>query len=481
MAHRYWIISLLVLLLALQFEADAQFKDIGTELGLAVGSPVGVNENEYAEQDPQAMVRFLAAWPLFDRLQLEVGGGYARNGRQHGPYPYDTQMNPLDMRLRFAPLGTFTWFPYLYGGAGALYYHVNEGPAGTELGDEHVGWTGYLPFGGGIQYRMNDDLSLDLCGGYNYTFTDRLNPREDDENDHFMSLTLGLRYGIWGGTSDWDRDRLIRREERQLGTNPRKADTDEDGVQDGDEVQTHHTDPLRPDTDGDGLKDGEELLTYKTDPLKPDTDGDGLSDADEIRKHDTNPLVADTDGDGLMDGEELLTYKTDPLKPDTDTEGLNDKQEVADFKTSPLEADTDQGGVNDFVEVNRNSDPLDPADDLPRVQDQKITLSGINFRLNSAEILPEMVPILEAAVTALRDNPAVRVEVCGHTDITGPLAYNMQLSERRAQSVRNWLREHGIAAERILTRGCGPEHPVADNETPEGRYKNRRADFTQVE
>ncbi|MDY0148870.1 MAG: carbohydrate-binding protein [Kiritimatiellia bacterium] len=71
-----------------------------------------------------------------------------------------------------------------------------------------------------------------------------------------------------------------------------RADTDLDGVSDGDEILVYGTDPLRADTDGDGLSDGEEVH-LGTDPLKPDTDGDGMSDYDEIHVYHTNPLVHD--------------------------------------------------------------------------------------------------------------------------------------------------------------------------------------------
>ena len=77
-----------------------------------------------------------------------------------------------------------------------------------------------------------------------------------------------------------------------------KIDKDMDGLGKCDEVKIG-TDPMVADTDGDGLNDGEEFLTYKTDPLNPDTDADGLTDGVEVKSTKTNPLMADTDGDGL--------------------------------------------------------------------------------------------------------------------------------------------------------------------------------------
>ncbi len=89
------------------------------------------------------------------------------------------------------------------------------------------------------------------------------------------------------------------------------ADEDRDGLLNGQE-KTLGTDPLNADTDGDGLKDGDEVQRYKSDPTKKDTDGDGLKDGDEITKSKTDPTKADTDGDGTSDGDEWFLYGTDP-------------------------------------------------------------------------------------------------------------------------------------------------------------------------
>ncbi|HRQ38436.1 MAG TPA: protein kinase [Chloroflexota bacterium] len=95
------------------------------------------------------------------------------------------------------------------------------------------------------------------------------------------------------------------------------------------------------DSDGDGLSDAEEAL-IGTDPFNPDTDLDGLRDGEEVKIYGTNPLERDTDGDLLSDGDEVRIHRTDPKNPDTD-----------------------QGGVRDGVEVDRGTNPLDPADDFP--------------------------------------------------------------------------------------------------------------------
>jgi hypothetical protein len=88
--------------------------------------------------------------------------------------------------------------------------------------------------------------------------------------------------GVAGG-QDPDGDGLTTDQELQAGTDPRVADTDGDGITDGDEVRVTRTDPLQSDSDQDGLTDGEERGRYHTDPLNPDSDSDGYKDGEEVR------------------------------------------------------------------------------------------------------------------------------------------------------------------------------------------------------
>ena len=88
------------------------------------------------------------------------------------------------------------------------------------------------------------------------------------------------------------------------------------------------TDPLLADTDNDGVSDGDEILNYGCDPKNNDTDNDGITDGDEINIHNTIPTLTDTDNDGLSDGEEVFSYSSNPLKTDTDNDGMNDGDEV---------------------------------------------------------------------------------------------------------------------------------------------------------
>jgi hypothetical protein len=140
-------------------------------------------------------------------------------------------------------------------------------------------------------------------------------------------------------TRDADADGLNNYQEIIIRlTNPSVADSDGDGVKDGQEV-TDTTNPLIADTDSDGLSDGEEK-TRSTNPLAKDTDGDGLSDLEEELHTKTNPLLADTDGDKISDALE-----------DTDNDGISNLREVTQTKTNPLLADSDADGLSDTYEL----------------------------------------------------------------------------------------------------------------------------------
>ena len=127
------------------------------------------------------------------------------------------------------------------------------------------------------------------------------------------------------GQQDTDGDGLTNQRETEIGTNPNNADTDQDGLLDGEEALQTRTNPLIPDTDGDGLKDGDELR-LRTDPLNIDSDGDGSTDGNEVNLG-TNPLNRDSDNDSLPDGNEPGPCPN-PLNPDSDQDGLTDGKDL---------------------------------------------------------------------------------------------------------------------------------------------------------
>ncbi|UCG43775.1 MAG: OmpA family protein [candidate division WOR-3 bacterium] len=127
--------------------------------------------------------------------------------------------------------------------------------------------------------------------------------------------------------------------------------------------------------------------------------------------------------------------------------------------------------------------------DKPLVKDfelvaegMSITLRGVYFDFDKATIKPESRPALEDAAKILNENPDIRVEIQGHTDSKGSNEYNQNLSERRAQSVVNFLvTQLSIDRARLVARGYGEVMPIATNDTDEGRALNRRVEFFILE
>jgi outer membrane protein OmpA-like peptidoglycan-associated protein len=107
-----------------------------------------------------------------------------------------------------------------------------------------------------------------------------------------------------------------------------------------------------------------------------------------------------------------------------------------------------------------------------------ITLSGqVLFVSNQAVLLPAAMASLQNVADALKATPDRNITVEGHSDSTGSHAYNMDLSQRRAESVRPYLISQGVPQEMIKAQGIGPDRPIADNRTAEGRANNRRVEI----
>jgi outer membrane protein OmpA-like peptidoglycan-associated protein len=105
---------------------------------------------------------------------------------------------------------------------------------------------------------------------------------------------------------------------------------------------------------------------------------------------------------------------------------------------------------------------------------------NVTFESNRSEIRSSFYEVLNSVGLVLVEYDKTIVEVSGHTDSTGSDAYNQTLSEKRAQSVGDFLASRGIDRRRLLTQGLGEQYPVADNATPEGREQNRRVELRLV-
>jgi len=118
-----------------------------------------------------------------------------------------------------------------------------------------------------------------------------------------------------------------------------------------------------------------------------------------------------------------------------------------------------------------------PPPPPPPPKREKIVLRGVNFDFDKSNIRADARVILDEAANILKEHRDVSVSVEGHTDAIGSDQYNMRLSKRRAESVRRYLVDPGIAASRLTTEGYGEQRPVATNDTADGRAQNRRVEL----
>ncbi|MGV6809587.1 MAG: OmpA family protein, partial [bacterium] len=141
--------------------------------------------------------------------------------------------------------------------------------------------------------------------------------------------------------------------------------------------------------------------------------------------------------------------------------------------------DTDQDGIPDSADLCPNSQVSEKTrmDQLGCEKGMTIKLEGVNFEKGSATLTAVSLPILEQTLTVLKNVPEITLEVGGYTDSKGNEQSNLQLSQRRAEAVQQYFLAQGLSANHVLAKGYGEAQAIADNNTAEGRAKNRRVEL----
>ena len=139
---------------------------------------------------------------------------------------------------------------------------------------------------------------------------------------------------------------------------------------------------------------------------------------------------------------------------------LNEQTEIADSLTAS-EAAMDNLG--------QNPDPRDVA--------RALSLQVVNFEVDKAVIPDANKALLDRAVKLMEQVPNMTLMIIGHTDKTADAAYNLKLSEERAQAMKAYLVAQGVDQSKLMTKGMGETDPIADNTTDQGRFRNRRIEF----
>jgi outer membrane protein OmpA-like peptidoglycan-associated protein len=271
------------------------------------------------------------------------------------------------------------------------------------------------------------------------------------------------------------------------------------------------------DRDGDGIpdrldacpdvpEDKDEYMDTDGCP-DPDNDGDGILDVDDKCPNVVGVVENagcpkdDKDQDGIVDGEDRCPTEAGPADnggcpyTDKDGDGIYDHVDKCPDEKGTAEnagcpwPDQDKDGIPDrddkCIDVPEDDNGYEDEDGCPDnkrlvvVTTKTVDLAvTVFFETDSAKIKRESRKPLRAVaqvVSAMPEGTRIRVE--GHTDSQGDAQYNLELSQRRAEAVRELLIQEGVPAARLDAQGFGPTQPVAENTTSSGRAKNRRVVF----
>ncbi len=255
------------------------------------------------------------------------------------------------------------------------------------------------------------------------------------------------------------------------------------------------------DNDGDGVKDGDDgcpLVAEDDDGFEdkdgcpdPGNDGDGLKDAkdgcpDQAEDEDGNDDAdgcpdLDDDGDGVNDADDSCPAKPEDEDGFEDEDGCPDPDNDVDGVPDPKDECPDEKEImNGFEDADGCPDKGKAL--LEVVKGELKLLENILFAKDSAKIVgKKSFKILDTVIEILKSNPDMKVRIEGHTDDTGTREHNLELSQKRADSVMEYLLDEGIPEGNLTAVGYGPDKPIADNATKEGKSKNRRVVFVIVE
>ena len=437
-------------------------------------------------------------------LNLLVNKGEV--GYHHLPEAnFRTDISTATMNFRFNILGDRSFVrPYLFLGAGVAFFDNN-----VYIIEKKFDFI--VPsFGGGINFKLGPSVMLNLQETFMYSNADnRDNGMVANSNDMFLNHSVGFTFNF-GNKKDADKDGISDSRDKCADTPPKVAvdkngcplDKDGDGVADYLDACPGVAGPEAligcPDRDGDGIADKDDdcpdvkgMVALKG---CPDKDGDGIADKDD-RCPDMAGLAAlkgcpDTDKDGVADLDDTCPntkagYTVDArgCTIDSDQDGLVDEEDACPEKAGPLALkgcpDTDGDGVADNEDrcpnvkgtIANKGCPEMAVADVARITN---IASRIFFETNSDKLKVASLAQLDELAEIMKRYKEANLIIEGHADSQGDDAFNLTLSQKRTESVKEYLMGKGIMESRLTAIGYGESQPIADNQTALGRAKNRR-------
>ncbi len=251
------------------------------------------------------------------------------------------------------------------------------------------------------------------------------------------------------------------------------------------------------DSDGDGVFDGRDRCPTASEDLDgfqdedgcpdPDNDADGILDTVDMCPMNAEDPDSYEDGDGCPDAdndEDGIPDDKDgcPNKPEDD-DGFDDNDGCPDLDNDQdAILDADDRCPNHPETLNGFEDQDGCPDEIPEeLKKFTGTIADIKFKVDSDELLASSFATLNQAADVLARFEAVRMEIQGHASADGDDAYNLQLSQQRAESVRRYLIGRGVDPDRLTAVGYGETRPLSTNRTQDGRSENRRVEFQIIQ
>ena len=313
----------------------------------------------------------------------------------------------------------------------------------------------HLNAGAGVSYAVSDKVHLKLNTIYRHNKKNNgIVSYVPDVIPHFQhNLSVAINFG--------------------------GKDTDKDGVYD-----RHDDCPSVPglpefngcpDDDGDGIENSKDACPNAAGLLEfngcPDSDGDGIADP-----NDACPDVAglakfngcpDSDGDGIEDGKDACPDAAGPRMfngcPDSDGDGIADPNDKCPNEAGP----SDNAGC-----PNPTAEAIEKLNELGAV---------VQFEFNKSNLRDDAIELLLSVYEIMAKYGNTNFLIEGHTDSSGPKAFNKKLSLERAENVKSHLVSKGVEGDRLSTAGFGEDNPKESNNTRKGRIANRRVEFKVVE
>jgi outer membrane protein OmpA-like peptidoglycan-associated protein len=397
--------------------------------------------------------------------------------------------------------------PYLFVGAGAMLFEDNP-PVSPNNKVDFIAPS----FGGGVNVRLGPSVMLNIQETFLYSMADNRDGVVAQANDMYLLHTVGITFNF-GKKKDADGDGISDYRDKcpatpvSIAVDKVGCPLDKDGDGEADYLDAcpdvAGVKALKgcPDRDTDGIADKDDICpdVKGSAALKgcPDKDEDGVADMDD-RCPDLAGLEAlkgcpDADKDGVADLDDKCPntkagYQVDATgcAMDNDKDGIfneedacPDKAGIAALKGCP---DSDSDGVADNEDrcpdvkgtiANKGCPEIAKAD-LKKITN---IASKIFFETNSDKLKVASLVQLDELAIILKKYEAANLLIEGHADSQGEDDFNLNLSQKRTESVKTYLMSKGIMESRLTGIGYGESKPIADNNTSEGRAKNRRVEL----